>query len=83
MSRASSSRARSSSRGVNDRPRPGFEIKYRLRGGGPLLNEDEVPKSINQSFQNGSSYNPNRKSSKRRSQSFLFADSKKAFDQSF
>ena len=83
MSRASSSRPRSFSRGRDEQPKPGFAVKYRLRGGGPLVNDDEAANHINQSFQNGSTYNPNRKNSKRRSNSFLFANSKKAFDESF
>ena len=83
MSRASSSRARSLSRGVDERPKPGFAVKYRLRGGGPLVNDDEAAQHINQSFQNGSTYQPQKKNSKRRSNSFLFANSKRAFDESF
>ena len=67
MSRTASSRTRSLSRGVEDKPRPGFQTRYKLRGGGYSLLEDDIPIPALKTQNN----------------SIVFADSKRAFDQSF
>ena len=83
MSRAGSSKARSLSRGLSERPKPGFETRYKLRGGGPVVKEGQGTSNLNESFQTGSAYYPHNRTVKRRSNSFLFANSKQAFDASF